>query len=183
MKTTRVARRYAKALLNSAEHQHKLDSVLADLRLLQEHIDESREFRSFLKSPVIRGQMKLSILRDVFGGSLSALTMDFLRLLIEKKREAHLSEVITELFRMNDERLGIVSLELKAASELSDTHRSAITQRFEQITGRKIKISFSIDASLKAGILVRVGDTVYDGSVKRQLELLRDRFAQGVVSN
>ena len=74
-------------------------------------------------------------------------------------------------------------MELKAASELSEAHRSAITQRFEQLTGKKIRISFSIDTSLKAGIVVRVGDTVYDGSVKRQLELLRDRFARSVVSN
>lgn len=183
MKTTRVARRYAKALLLSAERQGQLDSVLADVLVLQEHIAESREFRSFLRSPVIRGQVKLSILRDVFGGSLNALTVDFLRLLVEKKREAHLSEVIAELLLMNDVRLGIVSLELKAASELSDAHRSAITQRFEQLTGKKIRISFSVDTSLKAGIVVRVGDTVYDGSVKRQLEMLRDRFAQSVVSN
>jgi len=105
MKTTRVARRYAKALLLSAERQRQLDPVLADVRVLQGHIAESREFRSFLRSPVIRGQMKLSILRDVFGGSLSALTVDFLRLLVEKKREAHLSEIIDELLLMNDVRL------------------------------------------------------------------------------
>ena len=183
MKNSRVARRYAQALLEAAERDRALDAVLADLRLLQEHISESRDFRLFLKSPVIKGQTKLSILRNVFGGSLGALTMDFLRLLVEKNREALLSEVIVELFLMNDTRLGIVSLELKAAAELSDDHRTAITRRFENLTGKKIKISFSIDTSLKGGILVRVGDTVYDGSVKRQLELLRQRFAEGVVSN
>lgn len=183
MKTSRVARRYAQALLESAERDRVLETVLADLRLLQEHIAGSREFRSFLKSPVIKGQTKLTILHGVFGGSVNALTMDFLRLLVEKKREALLADIITELFLMNDVRLGIVNLELKAASELSDDHRTAITRRFEQLTGMKIKISFSIDTSLKGGILVRVGDTVYDGSVKRQLEVLRERFAQGVVSN
>lgn len=183
MKTSRVARRYAQALLESAERDRLLDAVLADLRVLQEHIAESREFRSFLRSPVIKGHMKLSILRNVFGGSVSALTLDFLRLLIEKRREALLSEVIAELFLMNDVRQGIVTLELKAALELSDAHRSAITQRFEHLTGKKIRISFSVDTSLRGGILVRVGDTVYDGSIKRQLELLRERFAQGVVSN
>ena len=183
MKNTRVALRYAQALLEAAEGQGVLEAVLNDASLLRRYLSQSRDLRLFLRSPVISGDMKVATLRSIFEASVAPLTMQFLLLLIDKKREEVLPEVMDELFRLHDERQGIVSLELQAATDLSENHRSAILRRFEQITGKTVRVSFSVDATLKGGVLARVGDTVYDGSVKRQLEMLREQFAQGVVSN
>jgi F-type H+-transporting ATPase subunit delta len=183
MITTRVARRYAQALLESAESERVLEPVLNDARLLQEYVDQSRDLRLFLRSPVIKTEKKASILQTLFEPLVHRLTMNFILLLLEKRREEVLPVIIEQLFVLNDQQKGIVNLELRAATDLSKTHRSAITRRFEQLMGKKIRISFSVDVSLKGGVLARVGDTVYDGSVRRQLEMLKEQFARGVVSN
>ncbi|MBE0556719.1 MAG: ATP synthase F1 subunit delta, partial [Proteobacteria bacterium] len=157
MKSTRVARRYAQALLESSESGRVLDSVLKDARLLHDYVVQSRELRSFLRSPVIKGETKVTVLRSLFEKSIAPLTMNFLLLLVHKNREEVLPEIIDELFRLHDERQGIVTLDLKAATQLSQDHRSAVVRRFEQITGKTVRVSFSVDATLKGGILARVG--------------------------
>jgi F-type H+-transporting ATPase subunit delta len=86
-------------------------------------------------------------------------------------------------FKLRDDRLGIVALDVRAATELSKSQQQTIVKRFEEITQKKIRVAFSIDKQLKGGFVARVGDTVYDGSVQRQLELLRDQFAKGVGRN
>jgi len=183
MKNTRIARRYAQALLGSAKEEKVLEAVLKDAGLLRDYVAKSRELRSFLRSPVIKSGAKVAVLRSIFEQSITPLTMNFLLLLLDKNREEVLPEIIDELFRLHDEQQGIVTLELKAATDLSQDTRSAIAQRFEKILGKTIRVSFSIDATLRGGVFARMGDTVYDGSVKRQLELLREQFARGVVSN
>ena len=72
---------------------------------------------------------------------------------------------------------------MRAATELTKDQQQTIVKRFEGITRKKIRVAFSIDKQLKGGFVARVGDTVYDGSVRRQLELLRERFAEGVGRN
>ena len=84
---------------------------------------------------------------------------------------------------MRDDQLGILTLELRAAVDLTNDQQKTIAKRFEEMTRKKIRIVFSVDKQLKGGFVARVGDTVYDGSVVRQLELLRDRFAEGAGRN
>jgi F-type H+-transporting ATPase subunit delta len=79
---------------------------------------------------------------------------------------------------MRDELLGIVTLELRAAVDLTSDQQKTIAKRFEDMTRKRIRIVFSVDKQLKGGFVARVGDTVYDGSVSRQLELLRSRFTE-----
>ncbi len=183
MKSTRVARRYAQALLEMAEQEKVLERVLKDAALLQNTIEGSRDLRSFLKSPVIKGETKITVVKSLFEKQVAPLTMNFLFLLVNKKREDVLPEIIAELLRLSDERQGIVTLELKAATDLSADHQSAIARRFEKIVGKSVRVQFSVDGSLRGGVVARLGDTVYDGSVRRQLEKLREQFASGVVSN
>ena len=155
------------------------EAVAADLEMLSRSIRESREFRALLKSPVIKRAKKLEVLRAAFEGRVSPLTMEFLLLLAEKGREDVLGQVVIEFRRLRDERLGIVPLELTAATELTKDQADAIRLRFEKLTQKSVRVAFTVDTSLKGGFRARLGDTVYDGSIKRQLELLRLRFAQG----
>ncbi len=183
MANIRVARRYAEALMTGAEERKLLDRVALDLETLERTLRESREFGLFLKSPVVNKEKKRNILQEMFGKKLHEITVGFLQLLADKGREDLLQDILVEFFRLRDEKLGIVSVEIKAAGELSKEQTAQIQKRFEGITRKNVRLAFSIDKQLKGGFLARVGDTVFDGSVKRQLELLRDRFAEGVDSN
>lgn len=175
----RVARRYAEALLGASVEARQEEAVAADLEMLSTAIRESRDFRAFLKSPVIKREKKLEVVRAAFEGRVAPLSMEFLLLLAEKGREGMLAQTVVEFRRMRNERLGIVSLGLSAATELSKEQSDLIRKRFEELTKKTVRVEFSLDPALIGGFRARMGDTVYDGSVQRQLELLRLRFAQG----
>jgi len=183
MANIRAAKRYAEAIISGAEEKNLLTRVNADMELLGRMIRESRELVVFLDSPVVKKDKKSAILREMFGASIHELTMSFILLLVERERENILKEIITQFFVLRDERLGIVPVEIRAAEELSKDQHEKIQKRFEGITQKKVRLAFSIDKQLKGGFLARVGDTVFDGTVKRQLELLRTRFEEGVGSN
>ena len=183
MSAYRVARRYAEAALELAEEQNQGERLAADLEVVWKVMKESREFVALLKSPVISKDKKRALLAEIFRSKLSVFTFNFLNLIVDKGREDVLDDIIKEYYKLRDDRLGIVTLEVRAATELTKDQQQTIVKRFEGITRKTIRVAFSIDKQLKGGFVARVGDTVYDGSVRRQLELLRERFAEGVGRN
>jgi F-type H+-transporting ATPase subunit delta len=178
MTYSRAARRYAQALMDVAEEKKIIDRIIADLERIQHAVQESREFRAFLKSPVIKKEKKREVLTAMFKPSVDAATMDFLMLLCEKGREDLLLQIIEQFLALRDEKLGLVSVEVKATTDLTDEQQAILRQRFERLTKKKVRISMSIDKHLKGGFVAKVGDTIFDGSVRHQLALLRKRFAE-----
>ena len=166
-----------------AEEQHQLEKVAEDLTMLRQAVDGSREFVSFLRSPIIAKEKKKTIFTDILRARSSQLTLDFVFLLTDKGREDVLGQIVEQFFLLRDEKLGIVRADVRAATELSAEQHQTIEKRFESITKKKVSISFSLDKLLKGGFIARIGDTVFDGSVRRQLELLRERFAEGAERN
>ncbi|MCX6144637.1 MAG: ATP synthase F1 subunit delta [Ignavibacteriales bacterium] len=183
MSAFRVARRYAEAAIELAEDQKQGERLAGDLELIQKAMRESLELQSFLKNPVISKGKKRAVLDALFKSKVGTLAFDFLNLLVEKGREDVLDGILVEYFKMRDDQLGIMTLELRAAVDLSIDQQKTIAKRFEEMTRKKIRVVFSVDKRLKGGFVARVGDTVYDGSVSRQLELLRSRFAEGAGRN
>ncbi|MGD1044325.1 MAG: ATP synthase F1 subunit delta [Bacteroidota bacterium] len=181
MVNLRIANRYAEALLITAEELHILKNVSDDLTVIQRIINESHEFQLFLKSPVIKKEKKQAVFKATFGSSVQSLTLQFLSLLIEKEREDALSSIIEAFFRLQDEMLGIVHVRIKSAAELSQQQTTQLQQRFEAYSKKKVHIDLSLDKQLIGGFVARIGDTVFDGSVKQQLELLRKRFAEEII--
>jgi F-type H+-transporting ATPase subunit delta len=181
MANLRIANRYAEALLTTAEEMHILKNVSDDLTVIQRIIKESHEFQIFLKNPIIKKEKKQAVFKATFGSSVQALTLRFLSLLIEKEREDALPSVIEAFFRSQDEMLGIVRLHVKTAVELSQQQSLELKQRFEVYSKKKVFIDQSLDKQLIGGFVARIGDTVFDGSVKQQLKLLRKRFADELI--
>ncbi len=183
MRQSRIARRYAEALMLAAEEQSKAPRIAEDLRQLQRTIRESKEFHLFLKSPVIKREKKREVMRDLFAGSVDGITQQFFDLLAEKGREDVLPEIIEAFFRLEDERQGIVEVGVSAAVDLTAEQEQQLRTQFEGLTGKKIRIAFRRDPALVGGFVARVGDTVFDGSVKRQLQRLREQFVAPVQTN
>jgi F-type H+-transporting ATPase subunit delta len=178
MANLRIANRYAEALMTTAEELHILKNVSDDLTVIQRIIQESHEFQLFLKSPVIKKEKKQEVFKATFGPSVQPLTLRFLSLLIEKEREDALPSVIEAFFRLQDEMLGIIHVSVTTAAELSQQQTTQLQQRFEVYSKKKVFIDVSLDKQLIGGFVARMGDTVFDGSVKQQLKLLRKRFAE-----
>jgi F-type H+-transporting ATPase subunit delta len=178
MSNLRIAHRYAEALMEEAEGLHVLKDVSNDLASIQNIIKESREFRLFLKSPVIKNEKKRQMFEMAFGKSIHPLTLRFLILLSEKERENELPGIIKAFFQLQEESLGIVKVDIKAAKELSAQQIAQLKVWFEAYLKKQVRIDMNVDSQLIGGFFARAGDTVFDGSVKHQLEMLHQRLKE-----
>ena len=178
----RLATRYAEALIDAANELHVLKPVSDDLILIRRIIKESHDFQLFLKSPVIKKEKKQAVISATFRSVVQPLTFQFLSLLIEKDREQALAGMIAAFFEQQDVNQGIVHVQVKTAAALSQQQAAQLKQRFETYSKKKIVIDQSVDTHLIGGLIARIGDTVFDGSVKQQLENLRKRFAEEITA-
>lgn len=183
MRQGRVAQRYAEALLRAAIDDKTEEVVTSDLRTLNGLIESSKDLQLLLKSPVIKHEKKRQILKAIFDGSVCGTSMGFLDLLAEKGRESALPFIIDRFFELRNERLGIVRLDVTSGASLSAEQQKTLQDRFAEMMQKTISMEVRVDKTLKGGFLARIGDTVFDGTIKRQLELIRRRFLEGNVTN
>jgi F-type H+-transporting ATPase subunit delta len=182
MSNARAAHRYALSLLEVATENKVLDKVTADLDFLQQTLKDTREFSLFLKSPVVKAQVKKRVVSEIFTHRVDDLTLKFLLLLITKDRETLIPEIVNQFLHLRDERMGIVDVSTRSAVELTDTQRKHLTQSLEQALKKTVRMSYVLDPLLKGGFTVQREDTVWDASVRRQLDVLRRRFINEVKS-
>ena len=179
MKNVRVARRYAGALMEAAEAANAVEATAADLETIAAVLRGSRELRLLTVSPVVRPAKKAEVFRAVFASRVGRGTMDFVDLVIAKQREAHLAEIAEQFGLLRDEKMGIVNVDVTSALEITPAQQKDIGTTMERATKKKVRIRLIVDRAIRAGLVVRIGDTVLDASVRRQLELLKARFLEG----
>ena len=173
-----VARRYALALYQEADAQGQTDTVDADVETLHEALAGSRELTSMFTSPVIPRQKKEAVLTALFGERLAPLTTRFMGLLVEKEREELLPDVVAAYRALRDERLGIVEATVRTALPLGADEADRLKAALEAREGKRIRMRIQVDPSLLGGLVVRVGDVVYDRSAAHQLQTLRAQLAE-----
>lgn len=173
MSPLRIARRYATALLKLAQESQEHERLYKELCWLRRTVQSSSELRAFLRNPIIRSEQKRAIIRELFAERVSPLLLQFLLLLVEKRREALLPEIITayeELYYQYTDRLAVlVRSAVPLDAELQDQLVAALHER----TGKTIVPSFTVDATLLGGVQLQIGDTVIDGTLRHALERLR----------
>jgi len=182
MVSQKVSNRYALSLLSIALEKNMLDTVYNDVNLLINTFNESDELQRVIESPVIRPEMKISILGEIFSRKIDKETLGFIHFIIEKRREEILYSVAKRFTELRNEHLGIVELLVRTAFELNDDQKKILKKRFEKILNKKTIMNFKVDNNLIGGFIAQVGDTVYDASMKHQLELLKKEFIQGGLS-
>jgi F-type H+-transporting ATPase subunit delta len=179
MAGSRASTRYAAALLGVAEERNELGEISKDTDFLAGLIAGVPEFALFLRSPVVSAERKKKAIREIIAGRTGATAGAFVMLLVAKGRESLLPEIIREFNRLKDERLGIVTVKARSAAEFTQDQRRRLGERIGAATGKKVRLEIERDESLIGGFTVQYEDTVWDASVRRQLELLRDRLAAG----
>jgi F-type H+-transporting ATPase subunit delta len=182
MNESKVSVRYANSLLTSAIEKGNLQAVAADMELVFSSLQASEELARTLSSPVIKPQLKSSIMEEIFKSKVSKETMDFLKFVIEKNREELLESIVKKFLELRDQHEGIVNVNVQSAVELSDEQKKKLRQNFEKVLNKKIRFSFATDPDVIGGFVAKVGDTVFDASLKHQLEILKKRFLKGGAS-
>ena len=181
MANIRIAKRYAKALIEIAEELKKLDRITQDVQLIDSMIRSSRDLQLFLKSPIIREDKKREIIQEIFADSrVDPIVLKFILLLVEKKREDLLHDIVKVYQELYDEKVGVVTAEVITALDLNGNERKKIEKKILELTGaKKVKAIYKVDPSILGGIIIKIGDTVYDASIKRRIQLLREQLIYG----
>ncbi|MHB8580322.1 MAG: ATP synthase F1 subunit delta [Ignavibacteriaceae bacterium] len=182
MSEYKVSFRYATSLLNTAIEKNIVETVSKDVELIHSAIESSRQFQLALSNPVIKPNIKLSVLEEIFQGKIGDESMNFLKFLVEKKRENLLNSIAAIYLELRDEYLGIVNVNVRSAVKFTDEQISQLKNNLEKYLNKKVRFDFSIDTSTIGGFIAQVGDTVFDASLVHQLELLKKQFLKGGVS-
>jgi F-type H+-transporting ATPase subunit delta len=179
MITGSLARRYAKAMFEIGSTQGGLDKLGADLRSLAQAMDTSSELVSTLTSPAIRRGDRRKVLDALLQRiAAHAMTKNLVYLLLDGERLAHLPAIARELGAMIEAKAGRIAAEVVSAKPLDPAQLTQITAALEQLSGKKVSVSRREDPELLGGVVAKLGDTVYDGSLRTQLRTLREQLSK-----
>jgi F-type H+-transporting ATPase subunit delta len=180
MSVETVARRYSSALADVVVRSGSADTVKAELSQWEVLIRENPDLKSAFGNPAIPHANKERLLNSLIERTRpSTSTANFLRILLKNGRLTELGEINVRFDSELEARGGVESAEVISARELPEGDRSALRSNLEKLTGKKVKINFTIDQEIIGGVITRVGSTVYDGSVKTQLENLKEQLVNG----
>lgn len=169
-----AAIRYAKALAEVVLARHQTEAVEAELQTFSKCLSESADLARVLANPAVPSAQKKNLIRAVGKSApFSATTRNFLLVLVDHQRVDLFEEILKSFRRELDKRLGIASVEVISATALSDAQRQSLAARLRTFTQKEVRLEFQTNAQLIGGVVTKIGSTVYDGSLREQLQQLR----------
>lgn len=181
MQNPRLAGRYAKSLVELATEKGLLEAVYADMKYLQAVCQQSREFVSLLKSPIIKSDQKGSIISAVTNGKTSELSSAFVQLLVKKGREGDLFEIASAFIEQYNELKGIHKVTLTTAVPVSNELKQSIEQKIksERSLGT-VELETRTDESLIGGFVLEFNNNLVDASIQRDLRDIQKQFMENL---
>lgn len=173
-----AARRYAEALFQLGDEKDTLEQLSEELRVVQEVFQDNKEIYTFLKHPRVSHEKKKQFLEEAFQG-LQADVINTIKLLVERHRIEITPTVVDHFNQMVNDAKGIAEAQVYSVRELSDSEQQALSITFAKRIGKKgVEIDNIVDPSLLGGLKIRIGNTVFDGSVSSKLS----RIERDIVS-
>jgi F-type H+-transporting ATPase subunit delta len=177
MSVETIARRYGTALADVVLKTGETDTVKAELKTWEEMMSSNADLMSAFQNPAIAHLDKEKVLESLISRAKpSKTTANFLRVLLRNSRLTELAEINDRFAAVLEERSGRVAADVVSARELSADQKAELKANLEKLTGKQVQLNFNIDQSIIGGVVTRVGSTVYDGSVRTQLENLRQEL-------
>lgn len=174
--SSRVATRYAKSLLDLAQEQSVDDKVYADMLAFRELALGSPELRSLMRNPIVSGADKLKVLNVLFEGA-NELTTRFVKLVVDRKREAELSNIAEVLVEKYDELKGVTKVAVKSAIALDASSLDGLKRYLSGVISKdEIQIENEVDSSVIGGMVIRFEDKLLDLSIAKELKEIRKQL-------
>lgn len=177
MSVSIVASRYAKSLIELAKEKNVLDAVFQDMKLFKDTVDNNRSLMLALKSPVVRHEKKLGILKALFQDKVNPVTFAIFNIITKKNRESILDSIADEFIVAYNNFKGIQKAVVTTTTPLDETLKAEISKMVASSTGKTIELEEKIDPSLIGGYVLRVNDRQIDASIKNKLNQLKLEFA------
>jgi F-type H+-transporting ATPase subunit delta len=170
-----AARRYAEAAFQIGKADGTLPAWERDLAILREAMAD-RELRALVQHPAIPYATKERILRRLLADRVAAEPLNLVLLMVRRGRPGAIDPMAERFAELLRRERGVALVEVRSALPLDEDERTALRERLREMTGEKVEISESVDEALIGGVAVRIGDRLYDASVRSRLERLRARL-------
>lgn len=174
---TKVAKRYAKSLIDLSREDGVIDAVGADMKLFVAVCEQNRDLTLLLSNPIIHGDKKLNILTKVFEGKMNKLSISFFDIITRKGREPYLESIAKEFVTQFKKFKGIQTAVITSAVGLDDKLRSEVYRIVKESVKSEVELIEKIDKNLIGGFVLRMGDQQYDASIASDLRKLTKEFA------
>ena len=171
-----VAAIYAKALLGAAEKLGQTDVLVAELAAVSDSLEDFPQLQAVFASALVSPDEKSQLLERLYGSRLSGTLLDFLKVVARHGRLDLVSAIHESVDKLYDELRGRVRVQLRTATPVQDGLSHNLTASLTKLLGGEPTLESEVDAALIGGLMLRVGDTVYDGSVARQLAQVREQM-------
>jgi len=177
-----VARRYAEAFFSIAQEAGKIDEYQSELEKVIQTVTEVEGMNEYLAHLLVPAKEKKDLIQKVFAEQLSPMTMNFILMLVDKRRESYLEVIYREFVEMADESRNIKKAELFAAREVPADELAELEQKLSSSTGKNVTLKMTVDPSLLGGVKIRMGDQIVDGTVAKKLQMLKDNLKKVKIS-
>lgn len=178
MSVQTVARRYAAALADVVAARGEARQVQEELSAWELMIRSNAQLAEVFSNPTIPYDKKQKVLNALIARTrVRPLTANFLQVLLQNQRLTELGEVNNRFAQVLDERSGIVSAQVTTARPVPESSQRALREKLTTMTGKEVRLSFQTDEELIGGLVTRIGSTVYDGSVRTQLQQVKAKMA------
>lgn len=178
MRDETVAKNYAETLFELAGRNEALTEYGEAIETVAKLLDEDAKFRLFMDTPRIDDVDKKDVIRRVFGEGLPKHVVNFVLVTIDKRRQRLLRSISQQYHALLDAHMGREHIQVAVARPVDDATRQVITERLSAVLGKEAIPHIRVQPEIIGGLVVRTGNTIYDGSVRRRLEGMRRRLLQ-----
>lgn len=176
MNEERIGRNYAEVLLTLARKSGEQEEWGALIDAISVGVREDHTLRTFLESPKLAAARKIQILEKALGRGVPKIFLRFLETVIMKRRQTLIPEIASEYRNLIDESEARVHVNVTLAREPAEPEKDALTRQLSRLFGERVVPHISLNPAILGGVIVKAGDTVMDGSVRRRLASLRQRM-------
>ncbi|HKJ43547.1 MAG TPA: ATP synthase F1 subunit delta [Sunxiuqinia sp.] len=178
MDQSKITVRYAKAFFNLAKEKQLLDPLKKDIDVVAKLLVESTDFVLLLQSPVVKTSQKVNILKSIFTGKVNELTVKFLVLITENKREVHISGICRNFLDLYRKEQGVKTARISSAITLPKATIKHIQERLEKEYNAHVELNELVNKDLLGGFVLRVDDRQIDASLATQLKKVKETLLQ-----
>ena len=177
MKETRVALRYAKSLISLAEERNIIELVKEDMQTVLSVCEESEAFTNMLKSPIVKADRKSAILNEIFSKEVCDLSLAFLNIVVEKRREPILAAIASSFMDLYNESKKIVKATVVTAITITDTIKTQVLAQLKLVAGdSEVLLEERVDETIIGGFVLRIGGREFNASIANKLQQLKREF-------
>ena len=173
-----ATRGYARALFAVAEAEGVLDEVTDELFRFARAVERQADLRQALTDPALPPDRKHAVLRDLLGERANPHTLHLVEFIVDQGRARELEAIVEEMIQLAADRRRHAVAEVRTAVPLDRERRERLARALSEATGKEVELKVIVDPSLVGGVVARVGDQVIDGSIRRRLELARERLSE-----